>query len=428
MIHEELLAKIRAERADESGFIRPDYGRASLSELVPTIELMFGLKPDRPILPREMFARFEKHRRVVFLLLDGFSFNHFVRYWDRHPMFQKLAKHGDVYPITSVFPSTTPAALTTIHTGLTPQEHGLPEWTVFFEEVGAVVETLPFRKQLTHGRDTLLELGLGSDVLYHGRTIYQALREFDVPSHVFTYSEYWKSAYSVATQRGAEVVPYSTLREMVEKVRGKLEHPQNWGYFFIYWGAIDSAMHQWAPYSREHEASIEALCGMFEQELLAKLPKDAANDTLFLLCADHGHVAVQPKQMIYLDEMVALEKFYAKSKAGPIIPPTGAPQDVFLFVPPENIEAAIDVLRAKLDGAAEVLKTKEAIDRGYFGMGRPSDRFLRRIGNILILPKAGHHVWYRFNGHEFNQRGCHGGMSADEMIVPFGIAEMRDLL
>jgi predicted AlkP superfamily pyrophosphatase or phosphodiesterase len=428
MIHEDLVAKIRAERADENGFLRPAYGHSSLAELVPTIELMFGLKPERPILPKEMWSIFEKHRRVVLLLLDGFSFNHFVRYWDRHPFFKKMVERGHVFPLTSVFPSTTPAALTTIHTGLTPQEHGLPEWTVYFEEVGAVIETLPFRKLMTHGRDTLLETGLGGDILYHGRTIYQALREFDIPSHVFTYVDYAKSAYSIATQRGAEVVPYSSLAEMVAKVRGMLERPQNWGYFFVYWGAIDSAMHQYAPYSPQHEASVAALCGAFEQELFAKLPKEAAADTLFMLCADHGHIAVQPHQMIYLDELVDLDKVYSKSKLGSMIPPTGAPQDVFLFVPPEQIPAAQAILQKKLDGDAVVMTTKEAIDLGLFGMGRPSERFLRRVGSLLVLPKRGHHVWYRFNGVEFHQKGCHGGLSEDEMLVPFGMVELSDLL
>jgi hypothetical protein len=426
MIHEAMLDKIRAERGRD-GFIYPDYGRCSLAELVPTIELMFGIEPDRPILPRDLWARKGKHRRVVMLLLDGFAFHHFRDYHAKYPLLNRLAARGDVFPLTSVFPSTTPAALTTIHTGLTPQEHGLPEWTVFFEEIGAVIETLPFRMLLTHGRDTLLQSGGASEMLYHGRTVYQALKQVDVPSHVFTYTDYAESAYSVATQRGANVIPYTGLLDMMTKLRLSLEQAQNWGYFFAYWGAIDSSMHAFGPYSKQHEAAIEELCWTFENEVLAKLSRTASADTLFLLSADHGHMKVDPSRMTYLDQYGALEEIYQKSQAGPLIPPTGAPQDVFLFVPPESVDTAIALLERELGDKASVMRMKQAVDLGLFGMGRPSERFLRRTGTILILPKKGQHVWYRFNKHEFNQKGTHGGLTEEEMIVPFAIADLDDL-
>src|SRR5262245_36340890 len=121
MIHQALVEQIKKDRGSDPDFIFPDYGRYSLAELVPTIEVMFGLDTVRPIFPREMWARHEQRRRVVMLLLDGFAYAHFLRYFERHRLFRRLAEKGDVYPITSVFPSTTPAALTTVHTGLTPQ-------------------------------------------------------------------------------------------------------------------------------------------------------------------------------------------------------------------------------------------------------------------------------------------------------------------
>src|SRR6185295_6431189 len=165
-----------------------------------TIESMFGLVPDRPVFPREMWAGRDRRRRVVLLLLDGFAFAHFLRYHRQHRFFSRIAERGDVHPLTSVFPSTTPAALTTLHTGLTPQEHGLPEWTVYFDELGTIVETRPFRAHGTPGRDTLLQSGGQPRMLYEGDTIYTRLATSGIPSFVFQFHAYVDGAYSRATQ------------------------------------------------------------------------------------------------------------------------------------------------------------------------------------------------------------------------------------
>src|SRR5207237_9971701 len=100
------------------------------------------------------------------------------------------------FPITSVFPSTTPAALTTLHTSFTPQEHGLPEWTVYLEEVDTIIESLPFKAIGKGERDSMLTNGGSSEMLYDGPTMYTQLAEAGIPSFVFIYHEYAGSAYS----------------------------------------------------------------------------------------------------------------------------------------------------------------------------------------------------------------------------------------
>jgi hypothetical protein len=46
----------------------------------------------------------------------------------------------------------------------------------------------------------------------------------------------------------------------------------------------------------------------------------------------------------------------------------------------------------------------------------------------LVLPKPGNHIWYEhFPKETFLQLGTHGGLSEEEMIVPFGVAKISDL-
>lgn len=430
MIHHGQLEHIRAERAREE-FIRPWYGQRSIAELVPTVAAIFDadIRPGRPIFPRELWAEALGAKKVVVLLVDGLAWHHLVRYAEDVPLLSRFAASGEVFPITSVFPSTTPAALTTLHSGLTPQEHGLPEWTVFFEELDVTIETLPFRILATGGRDTLLELGGHADMLYEGRTIYEDLRTKGIPSYVFGYFEYATGAYSRATHEGAFPVSYINADDFASKLRELLTAVAGPAYFFLYWGSVDSVMHKFGPYTQEHLAELRFFSAALERELFEKLTPEAARDTVVLLTADHGQVNVARERIVYLNQYPLLEANYRRSRRGAMIPPTGGPHDVFLFVRPEKVTESIELLERELGDRAWVMRASEAVALGLFGMGAPTARFSRRIGNILVLPRAGHHIWYEhLPGSLFRQLGTHGGLSEEEMVVPLASARLERML
>src|SRR5262249_14947007 len=132
MIHDAILEELRATRV-LGEFIPPAYGRYSIAEIPNTIMRWLGAQTSRRTLPETIVERADHPTRSLCFLVHGFGLAQLARYADRFPLLRKLRDRADVYPLTSVFPITTPAAPTTIYTGLTPQEHGLPEWTVFFD-------------------------------------------------------------------------------------------------------------------------------------------------------------------------------------------------------------------------------------------------------------------------------------------------------
>jgi hypothetical protein len=106
----------------------PDYRGYCLTNVPNTIFSVFGLDDGGRGLPGDALGATETSgtENVVLLLLDGLGY----REWRKHEkdgFIGALSRKGHVRPISTVFPSTTAAALTTISTGLTPQEHGLPE-------------------------------------------------------------------------------------------------------------------------------------------------------------------------------------------------------------------------------------------------------------------------------------------------------------
>ncbi|MBV9126051.1 MAG: phosphodiesterase, partial [Planctomycetes bacterium] len=64
-------------------------------------------------------------------------------------------------------------------------------------------------------------------------------------------------------------------------------------------------------------------------------------------------------------------------------------------------------------------KVQDYIDQGYFGTTQPSQTFLARVGNVLILPEPNETVWW----HEYSKfamhfAGHHGGLTPAEMEIP----------
>ncbi|WP_455364591.1 alkaline phosphatase family protein, partial [[Eubacterium] cellulosolvens] len=183
------------------------------------------------------------------------------------------------------------------------------------------------------------------------------------------------------------------------------------------------------PYSDEHRAELSALSLIMEEELLKKVDKKAVENTIIILTADHGHLNVSPRDTIYLNNLPTLVRSLQRSASGKIIQPTGSPRDVFLHIEHGKIDRIHSYLSRKLKKIAQIIKTEDALRTGLFGSGRPHKEFRARIGDLLILPDGNKTIWYKQGGEEeFTLMGHHGGLSREEMLIPFGFANLSDLV
>jgi hypothetical protein len=115
----------------------PDYGDACVTRLVPA--LLDG--PEGPDgWPDWLPSEVGEASRVLLLVLDGLGWRQLQARSDRAPVMTSLLGG----PITTVAPSTTAAALTSISTGVPPGEHGVVGYrmAVGGAEVGAHDEVL----------------------------------------------------------------------------------------------------------------------------------------------------------------------------------------------------------------------------------------------------------------------------------------------
>lgn len=408
-------------------FIFPAYGTQSISEIEPTIKKLFSLPTNRVGLPEHFFPG-RNFEQIILFVIDGLGWHDWQTHAMHFPFFKKFQEHGHVFPITSVFPSTTPAALTTIHTGLTPQEHGLLEWYTYFEEFGKVIMPMQFRSSWEEDMNSLLKEGGSIKNLYDHVTMYETLHVADIESTMFVFKKHLPSVYNDAISHGAQIYSYSDGPDLFRQLALSLTNTQGRNLFNVYWGEIDSAGHKTGPGSSAHIKAMKEFSDIVSQHFFTKINGQKHNDVLVLLTADHGQVGLSDS-VIYLEELFNFNDYFQQSRYGAYIPPTGSPNDVFLHVKEDRKAELLELLQSKLKNSAEVWDTEHAYQANLFGLNSPSTQFKKRAGNIMILPYPGNHIWFRKTAEDtITLQGLHGGLSEKEMIVPFGVIPLNLLV
>jgi predicted AlkP superfamily pyrophosphatase or phosphodiesterase len=389
-------------------FVKPRYDHGGFAHLPARIQ--------------EIFSE-NKAKTVIFFFIDGFGWR-FYEQFKEHPFFVELAKYGNPKKITSQFPSTTAAHVTTWHTGLPVGESGVFEWTYYEPKLDALFSPLLFSYAGTIQRETATTSGIAPAELYPRENIYPALGQLGVEAHIFQHKAYTPSPYSDIVMEGAQVHGYKTLPEALVNLRLLLNKPAGKRYIAYYFGDVDSTLHSYGPESPQANAEIESLLDALLRHFLKPLSQQMPGETIFLLTADHGHVEVDPDTCVYLNMDPAfhgVEKFFKRNQAGDMLVPAGSARDMFLYIQDDLLEEAHKFLSSRLQGIADVVTTRQLIDEGFFGPSI-SETFLSRVGNLVILPYRYQSVWWWEEG-KFQQwhYGHHGGLTPQEMEIPLFI-------
>ena len=415
---------------EKNGFLYPQYDGYSLYNIISTIFDLLEIKNIKTPLSINLEKYKNKNNKIVFFLVDGFGFNQYKNLLDRIDFLKTLSIKGFVYPITSGFPSTTSASLTTIATGLTPQQHGLFEWNLYMEELSEIILTLPFsslgRKTRTN---SLLDKGARPELLINKPTIYEALEKEKVQSYVFHHQVVSESVYSIVSTGNAKRISYRYLSDLINSLRKSITAEKGPAFFYVYWSGIDSQGHKFSPNSEEYFLEAKIFFDSLQKEFFAHFEKEKVKNTLFLMTSDHGQVSIDSKKTIYLNLDKKLFEAFNVGKNGEKILPWGSPRDVFLAIKDEKREETISYLKKTYGKYALILKTEDAVKARLFGDGSPNSEFLHRLGNIIVLPFHGNTIWYEhIKGELLEYKGHHGGLTEDEMLIPFAIAKFEDLI
>ena len=406
-------------------FVLPHFPRYSLLNLANTVLDALGVPPLHPPLPEGLLPRKREVQAVVLLLVDALGYRQLMRFLERSPgpgEGSEMEMKAECWvPLTSVFPSTTAVTLATLHTALPPREHGLVGYRLFLREVGLIANVLRLKPAADPEGDRLLKMGLSPRRLLGVPTIHERLHAQGVRSYVLIPKAYVRSGLSrmlsPTDRAGTTLVPFYTAADMAVRVReilASLEAGQR-AFLFAYWDALDSIAHEQGPESPAWDAELRSLLRTLDRELLGALAPSTRDRTLLLITADHGQIRVLPKEkVVHLKRYPSLVRKLRFS-------PTGEYRAAYLYAKPGALRELEEDLKERFAEELAVLRSEEALEAELFGPcpsphgEHPEVR--ERLGDLIVIPKGAQALYWPYD--DFDLVGRHGGLTDEEMLVPF---------
>jgi predicted AlkP superfamily pyrophosphatase or phosphodiesterase len=321
-------------------------------------------------------------KQVVLFVVDGLGWEQVLRYKDS----LKTISTGQGTKITSVAPTTTAVALTSLTTGFSPTIHGLMGYRL---SVGTdeVLNVLHWRINGKDARSTLPP--------YSFQPI-PAFRGSKVP--VVVKSGFPSSGFTSAHLQGAVFHTWQMPSVIGVEVSELLSKGET--FIYVYYDGIDKVAHEWGLDSH-YKAELKACDGIVE-ELIERLPKGCA----LVLTSDHGQVQVDQ----------------------PVIVPDSNIMDMVSFISGEgrfrwlhaNQGAQKQLLEYTTDlfsDVAWVMSRDELVQSEWFGK-QASKQFVERLGDVALVSHEPVAFMDPGDIREMQLLARHGSLTAAEMWVP----------
>lgn len=378
--------------------LAPRFDGASLLNLAASIGMALGHAPRHaPLADAKVHQRLVGASTLVVWLIDGLGVEPLQTLVPRGALATQMAGEAQ-----ALFPSSTAPTLTTLTTGLSVAEHGVPEWFLHFDELGEIYRALPLDP-----RDPASKAPRLADAgrVYDWRSAFVGAAR---PVVTVQPARLAASAYSRRAHEGALSLGYVGDEALVQTVLEAVDGAGRGGVVYVYEDRFDQTCHAKGSASVEAERMARRLDAVFAR--LAEALR--ARGATLLVTADHGFIDPPAGERLRLEDYPRLAACLAR-------PLCGGPRVPLLHVRPgaerDFEEAAAEALGAHFACAP----AGALLERGWFGPGTPHERLRARLGDYVLVP-TGHAVLVDRLPAEppWAEIGVHGGCSSAERRVP----------
>ncbi len=406
------------------GWVLPHYDGLSIANIPATIAALLGsdLPGALPALPQELWADWAPGlRRIVLVILDALGLRMLQRMWaaGEGKALLDLAGAGRLVPLTSVFPSTTDAALVSISTGYPPATHGWLAYTMYLRELGLAANAILLSPVWSRKTDELLNWGLDPSTLLPVPSLAERLTSRGVLTGALFYAGFHDTGFSAMLYRGfAERRRHILASDLWVHLRNLLAETRGRQAFITaYWSGIDTIAHAFGPGSDYLAAEFDAVSHLLSRQLLDSLSSQDREGTLLLVTADHGQIRIPPEQVLTADQDAELSQHL-------MVPITGESRAAFIYPRLGRVDPIRDYLTTSFPGWFVVRESAEILDSGLMGLP-VADETYARAGELVVLPRGARALEARLP--PMPSVGRHGGLSQEEMLVPLIGARLEAL-
>ena len=417
------------------GAFRPDYGR-SLTGIMPTVFRLLGqprdgygdltgvLPPDSP----------RAAKRVFLLCVDALGFKELAQS-------ERLAGLYGRYGawITSVFPTITSCALSSIYQGLPPARHGITGHIIWKDFPGAVVDML--KMQVPGAKASLSDAGCDVNAWKREPGFLDRKEENGIASYHLMDRHIVGSGLSNLIYGATPLVPFLNPLEGLHKV-GRMLTEMERGWVGLYLDEVDVLGHVMTGETPQMGLMLRhlenSLAGM-----AAGMSAAALEETVLMIAADHGQSTIHTRLPLHGENMKWLKAHTrAVGNSGRVL---------HVYLDPGQEERVLPWLREFVGGAGRVFSFEEVMaltgppldgthaagienagDTGN-GLTGQADWVRRSLGDLVAILDDGYN-WQRkdpkreSSPYDSQLASQHGALSWNEVFVPFICAPMAALL
>ena len=308
--------------------------------------------------------------------------------------------------LTSVFPSTTAAATTSLQYGSAPGTHGLAGYTIYLPSVEQVVNMITWKVAQPGNRSVELP---DPATMLEPQNIFRRISSARVGTVIVSNAAFESSSLTRAQAAGVRYRGYRTPAEFAHRLVREVERPGR-RFVFGYWDGYDALGHTWGSDSFVARQELRLIDRAMREGFLDPLTRKG-DDVAVLLTADHGHTATPRARRLDLAKSDGLlERLRHR--------PTGEPRQLGLAFQPAQAIRPED-LGARWPDKVATFAVGEAIEAGLFGPSKPHPELASRVGDVLLLARADHA--FKFPGGSSGSVGGHGSLTPREMLVPLRV-------
>lgn len=334
------------------------------------------------------------YRNVIFLILDGLG-EHILNNISEDGFLKK----NQVDVVTSVYPSTTTAALTCYYSGKPPYETGWIAWSQYFKEYGRAID------MFSHNESYLRE-PLKKPLIDVYKTVVNYKSIFDQIEEASSDVKAYEIQPDYAERRAKRSLKANNIDEIIMNIEDLCKNPYK-KFILAYSDNPDGILHKYGTDSEEAKNFV-----IETEEKIKEMCQKFSDDTLLIVSADHGHKNVEEAYTL-LD--------YPEIQECLIMPPSLESRVLSFWVKEEMKEIFVERFNKVFDKKFWLMTKEEFLNKYHFlGYGDKHYKIDDFIGNYVALSVGGSMIrleTFLAEGKPI-KKSTHCGLSKEEMEVP----------
>lgn len=399
----------------DNEWVMPSYEGFGLANLTPSVAFWLGAgQLPAPVFGKSILDHFkERYQNVVIILVDALGYYQLKRLMEERkaPLWSQQLERGNLFPLTSICPSTTASALTTIWTGSTPNQHGVIGYEMWHKELGLVMNNI-LHTPITYRGDVggLAKAGFEPTRFMNQAPLGLRFSNHGIESHAFLPGGIANSGLSQMHLPGSQMHAFTAESDLFLNMRDLLNTPSRQRRFvYAYWSYVDGLMHRYGTYNERVTEQFFDFSNALFRLLVGGLDASVRQNSQILVTADHGSVETPVNERYNLANHPKLTNMLTMA-------PTCEGRLPFLYVKQGQIDAVKAYFEHSWPGEFDFLTRQQVLDMKLLGNGQDHPDLEDRIGDLVAIPHGNSYLWWPDRPN--TMQGRHGGLHEDEMLVP----------